>query len=114
MGSLASSSHYPQANGEAESAVQTVKGLLTRAKDPCMALMNYRNTPLEEINQSPAQLMMGHRLITSLPTAAPLLKSRASDEVQRILKKQKQYYDKHRKRMTTTSTRRDSTNETWR
>ena len=60
--------------------------------------MNYRNTPLEEINQSPAQLMMGRRLKTSLPTAAPLLKYRASDEVQRILKKQKenqkQYYDK--------------------
>ncbi|CAB4013836.1 retrotransposon-like family member retr-1, partial [Paramuricea clavata] len=67
-------------------------------KDPYKALMNYRNTPLEEINQSPAQLMMGRRLKTSLPTAAPLLKSRASDEVQRILKKQKekqkQYYDK--------------------
>jgi hypothetical protein len=95
---ITSSPHYPQANGEAERAVQTVKGLLTKAKDPYKALMNYRNTPLEEINQSPAQLMMGRRLKTSLPTAAPLLKSRASDEVQRILKKQKekqkQYYDK--------------------
>jgi hypothetical protein len=99
MGSLTSSPHYPQANGGAERAVQTVKGLLTRAKDPCKALMNYRNTPLEEINQSPAQLMMGRRLKTSLPTAAPLLKSRASDEGQRILKKQKQYYDKHRKEL---------------
>ena len=60
--------------------------------------MNYRNTPLQELNLSPAQLMMGRRLKTSLPTAALLLKSRASDEVKRILKKQKekqnQYYDK--------------------
>jgi hypothetical protein len=75
-----------------------VKGRLTKAKDPYKALMNYRNTPLEEINQSPAQLMMGRRLKTSLPTAAPLLKSPASNEVKRILKKQKekqkQYYDK--------------------
>jgi transposase InsO family protein len=95
---ITSSPHYPQANGEAERAVQTLKGLLTKAKDPYKALMNYGNTPLEEINQSPAQLMMGRRLKTSLPTAAPLLKSRASDEVRRILKKQKekqkQYYDK--------------------
>ncbi|CAB3979326.1 Transposon Ty3-G Gag-Pol poly [Paramuricea clavata] len=90
---ITSSPHYPQANGEAERAVQTVKGLLT--KDPYKALMNHRNTPLKEINQSPAQLMMGRRLKTSIPTAAPLLKSRASDEVQRILKKQKEYYDKH-------------------
>ncbi|CAB3999691.1 poly [Paramuricea clavata] len=40
----------------------------------------------------------GRRLKTSLPTPASLLKSRASDDVQRILKKQKekqmQYYDK--------------------
>ncbi|CAB4031172.1 Hypothetical predicted protein, partial [Paramuricea clavata] len=68
-------------------------------KDPYKALMNYRNTPLEEINQSPAQIMMGRRLKTSLATTAPLLKSRASDEVQRVLKKQKEkqkeYYDKH-------------------
>ncbi|CAB4040118.1 sec1 family domain-containing 2, partial [Paramuricea clavata] len=95
---ITSSPHYPQANGEAERAVQTVKGLITKAKDPYQALMNYRNTPLEEINQSPAQLKMGRRLKTGLPTAAPLLKSRASDEVQRIQKKQKekqkQYYDK--------------------
>ncbi|CAB3981196.1 Tripartite motif-containing 29 [Paramuricea clavata] len=95
---ITSSPHYLQANGEAERAVQTVKGLLTKAKDPYKALMNYQNTPLEEINQSQAQLMMGRRLKTSLPTAAPFLKSRASDEVQRIMKKQKekqkQYYDK--------------------
>jgi transposase InsO family protein len=94
IGSLTSHAHYPHANGEAERAVQTVKDLLTKAKDPYKALMNYRNTPLEGINQSPGQLMMERRLKTSLPTAAPLLKSRASEEVQQILKKQKQYYDK--------------------
>ena len=93
-----SSPQYPQANGEAERAVQTVKHLLTKAKDPYKALMDYRNTPLEEINLSPAQLMMARRLKTSLPTALPLLQSQVSDSVQRILikqkEKQKQYYDK--------------------
>ena len=95
---ITSSPQYPQANGEAERAVQTVKHLLTKAKDPYKALMDYRNTPLEEINLSPAQLMMGRRLKTSLPTALPLLQSQVSDSVQRILtkqkEKQKQYYDK--------------------
>ena len=55
---ITSSPQYPQANGEAERAVQTVKHLLTKAKAPYKALMDYRNTPLEEINLSPAQLTM--------------------------------------------------------
>ena len=83
---------------EAERAVQTVKHLLTKAKAPYKALMDYRNTPLEEINLSPVQLMMGRRLKTSLRAALPLLQSQVSDSVQRILtkqkEKQKQYYDK--------------------
>ena len=94
-----SSPHYPQVNGEAERAVQTVKHLLNKAKDPYKAMLNYCNTPLEEINLSPAQLMMGRRLKTILPTTAPLLKPQVSDEYKRILtkqkKKQKQYYDVH-------------------
>ena len=96
---ITSSPHYPQANGEAERAVQTVKHLFNKAKDPYKAMLDYRNTPLEEINLSPAQLMMGRRLKTILPTTAPLLKPQVSDEYKRILtkqkKKQKQYYDVH-------------------
>ena len=59
---ITSSRQYPQANGEAERAVQTVKHLLIKAKDPYKALMDYRNTPLKDINLYPAQLMMGRRL----------------------------------------------------
>ena len=56
--------------------------------------MNYQNTPLEEINLSPSQLMMGRRLKTSLPTTKPLLRSQTADQVQRVLRKQKENYDK--------------------
>ena len=66
---------YPQANGQAERAVQTIESLFRRAEDPYKALLNYRNTPLKGVGLSPAQLLMSRRLKTSLPTHADLLKS---------------------------------------
>ena len=53
------SPHYPQSNGQAEHAVQTVKKLLKQAEDPWVALLNYRAAPLPWCNLSPAKLLMG-------------------------------------------------------
>ena len=56
-----SSPRYPQSNGEAERGVETVKNLIKKSSDPLLA------TPLAN-GYSPAQLLIGRQLRTTLPT----------------------------------------------
>ena len=60
-----SSPTYPQSNGKAEKAVQTVKNLFKKCKasgtSEFQALLDWRNTPTAGIGTSPAQRLMGRR-----------------------------------------------------
>ena len=62
-----SSPRFPQSNGLADRTVKTVKQLLAHSADLSMALLNYRATPLPWCDRSPAELLMGRRIRSTLP-----------------------------------------------
>ena len=94
-----SSPYYPKSNGLAEKAVQTVKMLLTKAKadgkDPYLSLLEYRNTPIDDVG-SPAQLLMS-RIHTILPNTLSQRQPRVVDprKVEERLKKKKEHHKKY-------------------
>ena len=102
-----SSPLYAQSNGKAENAVKTAESLLEKAtkskRDPYLSLLDWRNTPTEGLNSSPAQRLFGRRTKTLLPTSNHLLKPKIPKEVEDklTLKKAKQamYYDRGTKEL---------------
>jgi len=90
-------------NGKAESAVKTAKRLMRKALDagtePYLAILDYRNTPTQGMESSPAQRLMNRRTKTLLPTTRALLQSRVfypEKEVKDLDKRQKQQNQKRR------------------
>ena len=86
-----SSAHYPQSNGRAELAVIVAKRILTSNCDVngninndevSRALLQYRNTPLQEINLSPAQILYGRMLKDHTPTIPELCRIRPESRLQ--------------------------------
>ena len=74
--------HHHQANGKVEAAVKTAKAILRKNKDgdQFMALLNYRNTPSQNSNTSPAQKFFNRRTRTLLPSLPSLLKPKITLE----------------------------------
>ncbi|UYV65638.1 K02A2.6-like [Cordylochernes scorpioides] len=94
---VTSSPRYPQSNGFIESFVKIVKERISKSKDPYLALLAYRATPLAN-GFSPAELSMGRRVRTTIPTPTkqhqpPNLKNLKNQEASQR-EKQKYYFDR--------------------
>lgn len=64
---ITSSPKFPQSNGQVEPAVKEFKNILFKAGDLNLELLASRATPAEGL-PSPAELLMGRRLCTTVPT----------------------------------------------
>jgi len=110
-----SSAYYAQSNGRAELAVKTAKRILSDNTGPkgdlntdrlARALMQYRNTPIQNLGVSPAQMLYGRTLRDHLPSFADALRIRhewkrlAEDRERALAKKhllQIERYNEHTK-----------------
>ena len=100
---VTSSPHHPKSNGLVERNVQTIKQLLKKAdeskQDAFLALLEFRNSPISGMEESPAELLMSRKLRTRLPTPKYLLKPmpRPTSQVRQQLlsrqQSQKNFYD---------------------
>ena len=88
---ITSSPGHPSGNGEAECAVRTVKQLLKGAKDPYLALLSYRSSPIKN-GYSSAELLMGRKLRTTVPMipAKPASKTPNMEAVQQFEQESRQ------------------------
>lgn len=100
-----SPSHWPQSNGEAEGAVQTVKQLRRKCKDKYLVLLHYRTTPVVSCGLPPSQLITGLSPRNKLPTSRILLQPNPVNPAE-----VKCHLTKHRQAHNTT---RGKPEETW-
>ena len=97
-----SSPQYPQANGEAERVVRTVKALFEKSSDLYLALLTYRATPITDTGFSPAELLMNRKIRTTLPILPQDLKPKIPDyhnlqfSEEELRCKHKQNFDRRR------------------
>lgn len=93
---VTSSPHFPQSNGMAERAVKTAKWIL-KQDNPHLALLSYRSTPTEPTRQSPAKLLMGREIRTTLPVLKESLRPMWPnlETVKKNDAKAKQSYEKY-------------------
>lgn len=97
-----SSPRYPQSNGLAEKSVNIAKTLVKKCiennTELWLGLLEYRNTPLKEIDASPTELLMSRKTRTLIPAKEDLFKPTAIPNINKNINnknlKKKIFYDK--------------------
>ena len=101
---VTSSPGHQQANGKAESAVKIVKNFIKKCLkedgDQYLALLEFRNTPKQDINKSSAEMMFGRSTRSVIPTMKkrPSCDTTVTEKYTKHQKRVKKYYDKKRAR----------------
>ncbi|XP_050044874.2 uncharacterized protein [Dermacentor andersoni] len=101
---ITSSPYHPRFNGMTERAVQEAKKLLKKCSFKMhvfqMALLEWRNTPRDDVLQSPVQRLMGRQTRTLLPVPTSHLEPRTippdvvQGRLQEIRQRQRTYYNR--------------------
>ena len=92
-----SSPHYPQSNGLAESMVKVSKNLIEKAVRQDLPwnrlLLDYRCTPISSEIPSPAEILFGRKLRSSIPILpSQIMNDRISKQRELIAKKEGKFY----------------------
>ena len=102
FGHATSSPHFPQSNGFIERTIQTVKNTLKKAKasgkDPHMAMLCLRATPLDHNIPSPGEMLYNRKLRANLPVRVRntvQLRDTIQEQLRRRQELQKLYHDQH-------------------
>lgn len=94
-----SSPYNHRSNGKAESAVKIAKNIIKKVReekgDLQLALLEWRNIPMQHLDASPAQLLFSRRTKTLIPTTEPALKPKLEEKVNERLDNKKKIYKKH-------------------
>ena len=90
---VTSSPLHPQANGEAERAVQTAKNILKKNSNPYLGLLAYRSAPLRN-GLTPSELLMNRKIKTKLPVHPDILQPKDIDK-EKLQKKEKEYREQY-------------------
>ena len=81
---VTSSPHYPRSNGLAEKYVGIFKNILKKCETEekiRLSILEYRNTPTQDLEFSPSQLLCNRRLRTKLPIKNILLHPKLNKDV---------------------------------
>nr|XP_054770401.1 uncharacterized protein K02A2.6-like [Lytechinus pictus] len=96
---ITSSPHYPRSNGLAERMVRTIKNLLTKysqtSQDSQLAMMHLRATPVDNNLRSPAEMLFGRPIRTTLPSHYLPRDSAATEFLLNRQDKMKEVHDRH-------------------